>query len=174
MEIWKTLSDFPNYAVSSEGRVKNKRNDYILKPFPDRYGYLRLSIGNTDNVYIHKLVAEEFIEKPHSKKPLVVNHKDSNTKNNFVDNLEWVTNSENIKHGYSKGHIDVKKASLAAVEVNRRPVYIVETKQEFGSVKECAEYLGVNQSAVNRVLNGTRIKLHGFTIEYAYKKRRKK
>lgn len=60
-EIWLDLKDFPNHQVSSHGRVRNKKTGYILKPFQDRYGYLRVSIGNTDNVYIHDLVCKTFV-----------------------------------------------------------------------------------------------------------------
>ena len=42
MELWIDCSGFPGYQVSSHGRVRNMQTGRILKPFPDRYGYLRI------------------------------------------------------------------------------------------------------------------------------------
>ena len=50
------------------------------------------------NKYIQCLIATAFIANPHNKK--YVNHKDKNRSNNISENLEWATNSENMKHAY--------------------------------------------------------------------------
>jgi len=52
------------------------------------------------NMYIHRLVAEAFIDNPENKK--FVNHIDYNKSNNNIDNLEWVTASENMIHSKQK------------------------------------------------------------------------
>ena len=167
-EIWLNLEDFPKHQVSSHGRIRNKRNGYILKPFADRYGYLRLSIGNTDNVYIHKLVCKTFYGDPEEPN-MQVNHIDSNRKNNHVLNLEWDTPSRNIRWGVLHGNIDPHKGPRRAAEVNPKAVRIVDLDKTFGSVKECAEYLGVAPTNVSRVLRGERRgqRLHGHILEYA-------
>ena len=41
MEEWADLNNFPNHQISSYGRIRNKKTNHILKPFSDRYGYLR-------------------------------------------------------------------------------------------------------------------------------------
>ena len=38
-EIWKDIEDFPNYEVSDQGRVRNKKTGHILSPVPDKDGY---------------------------------------------------------------------------------------------------------------------------------------
>jgi hypothetical protein len=104
-EEWRALERFPGYEVSNIGRVKSfKRNkESLLKHCITKQGYalVCLSVNNKKfTSYIHRLVAEAFIiRKSHlSLETAVVNHKDKNRINNSVDNLEWVTPSENIFH----------------------------------------------------------------------------
>jgi hypothetical protein len=69
-------------------------------------GYLCISI-NKIKYLVHRLVAQNFLLENDFKKT-IVNHKDSERSNNKVENLEWVTNSENIKHGADKGNYSKK------------------------------------------------------------------
>lgn len=167
MEIWADMEWFPNHQVSTYGRVRNKHTGYILKPFADRYGYLRLSIGNTDNVYIHRLVCEVFHGPPEGHR-CQVNHIDCDRQNNHVDNLEWCTPSENIRWGFTHGNVNPEIGLQRAIEINRKPVRIVETNQIFPSVKDCAEYLNVKPNSVSRCLVGTRKgqRIHGYHLEF--------
>jgi hypothetical protein len=167
MEDWINAYGYPSYEVSTYGRVRNKKTGYILKAFPDRYGYLRLSLGNTDNVYIHRLVCESFYGLPENES-CHVNHIDADRQNNHILNLEWCSPSENIRWGVRKGNLNPIKASIRAREINMKPVRIVELDKIFSSVKECAEYLGINPNRVSRCLVGERKgqRLHGYHIEF--------
>ncbi len=120
MEEWRDIKGFEGkYQVSSTGRVKSldrfiHSNDgskdwrlgRILKPWKNDKGYLivRFTYGGK-SVRVHRLVAEAFLQNPGNKR--TVNHLDSNRRNNFVSNLEWATDSENLRHGFT--HNDVKK-----------------------------------------------------------------
>ena len=167
MEVWADLAYFPNHQVSSKGRVRNRRTGYVLKPFADRYGYLRLSIGNTDNVYVHRLVCETFHGSPPDS-TYQVNHIDCDRQNNDANNLEWCTGSYNIKWGVEHGNVKPMIGLARAAEVNPKSVRIVELEREFPSVKDCAEFLGVQPTNVSRCLRGSRKgqRLHGYTLEY--------
>lgn len=167
MEVWIDILDFPSYEVSSRGRVRNRRTGLILKPSPDRYGYLRVSLGNVDNVYIHRLVCENFYGPPRRGYDHV-NHIDGDRQNNNVFNLEWCSPQENIMWGVIKGTINPMKGLEKAREVNLKPVRIVELDRIFSSVRDCADFLGVPPTNVSRCLVGQRKgqKLHGYHIEF--------
>ena len=112
-EIWKQVVDYKKYEVSNLGRVRSlykydvnskkhilRKKTLIMKTsFYKNYEKLRLS--NDDSTkkpikYIHRLVAEAFIDNPNNYKE--VNHIDSNSRNNRVDNLEWCNRQQNINH----------------------------------------------------------------------------
>lgn len=164
-EVWADIEGFPSHQVSTYGNVRNKKTGHVLKPFADRYGYLRLSLGNVDNVYIHKLVAETFIGCPIGER-MQINHIDCDRQNNHVDNLEWCTASENIRWGVTKGNINPHKGLARAVEVNKRRIKIVDLDIEFDSVKECAEYLGVCPTHISRHMRAKSERYHGYRLEY--------
>lgn len=99
MEIWKDIEEFKGqYQISSWGRVRNK-DGYILKPYVNQKGYIRISLQRGRKSIkrrVHRLVAQAFIPNPMNLPQ--VNHKDGNKQNNSYTNLEWITNSDNMRH----------------------------------------------------------------------------
>ena len=103
LEQWCLISGFPNYMISSCGRVMNIRTFRVLKPGMNyTTGYLFVNLckdGEVSNKRIHRLVAEAFIlnltDLP------CVDHKDRNSLNNHLSNLRWCTQKEN-QHNSSK------------------------------------------------------------------------
>ncbi|MHB9331808.1 HNH endonuclease [Phytobacter ursingii] len=92
MEIWKKTK-YVNIEASNYGRVKNVQTGKIIGAIGN-HGYYKTTIyGNY--VLIHRLVAQTWIPNPNNLP--VVNHIDENTLNNDISNLEWSTQSNNIK-----------------------------------------------------------------------------
>jgi hypothetical protein len=109
MEEWRDIPGYERlYQVSNMGRVKSLRNNIILKPgkYPNGYLFAPLKVNQKQhNKMIHRLVANAFLSNPDQKQE--VNHKDGNKQNNIVDNLEWVTRQENIRHAFLHNLIQI-------------------------------------------------------------------
>jgi len=122
-EIWKPIKDYEGlYEVSSFGRVMSvprlikRPNNYdmflkgklkvnnIQATRKGNYRRMRVTL-NKDSINkthkVHRLVAKAFIPNPDNKPQ--VNHKDFNPLNNTVDNLEWMTNTENYQYSLNAG-----------------------------------------------------------------------
>jgi len=126
MELWKIINEFPDYAVSNMGRIKRIKNrrtskvGKILKLQNNSCGYKQINLylnGKMHTKYIHLLVLKTF-DGVDSYKPFC-NHDDGDKTNNKLDNLEWVTQSENEKHAYKIGlKKPVINSKLSLNEVN--------------------------------------------------------
>jgi hypothetical protein len=104
---WKSIQTEPNYEISADGQIRNISTKKIIKQALTGHGYLTVRLGST-NYYVHRLVAAAFI--PNLEDKPQVNHKDLDKQNNKVENLEWVTNSENFEHSYNAGRQDERVA----------------------------------------------------------------
>lgn len=111
-------------------------------------GYMRCVAG-----YVHRLVAKAYIPNPHNKR--TVNHKDYNKKNNHCDNLEWMSQKENIHHYYKSEHAIGERNY--AVELFDNGVSIGVFKSQL----DAAKHIGAYKSSMTYLINGRYKKLQG-------------
>ena len=106
---WKPVKNYEGlYEINQFGDVRSlqkKHIGYILKQRVDRGGYYTVRLSKpsikSSTVYVHRLLGFAFFDNPTNK--CCINHRDGNKLNNNLENLEWVTTSENMKHAYSSG-----------------------------------------------------------------------
>lgn len=142
-------------AVSRDGRVLNMRTGKLLSTRPNKaigYVLIKTSVeGRRFYFYLHRLLGEVFLKVPDNMNiaDLEINHKDSDRANNDLDNLEWVTGSENINHAQEFG---MKNDCVSSVIKN------ITTGEEikFISLSQLASFLGLALLQVLRSLNGSK------------------
>ena len=109
IEKWKDIPNFNGlYQVSNNGNIKRAKDEYIFKKNKNSRGYRIITLTKDKKEYslsVHRLVAEAFIPNPNNLPQ--INHKDGNKLNNKIENLEWCTQSENMKHAY-KNKLEIK------------------------------------------------------------------
>lgn len=105
--MWKKIiyeEKETNYSVSDDGFVRNDSTNYILKNnLQQGYHHVTLAInGISKRFRVHRLVAIAFIPNSDIKK-IYINHRNGIRNDNRVENLEWCTPAENIRHAYNTG-----------------------------------------------------------------------
>ena len=98
---WKTIDGFDKYMVSCDGKVLSyqHKKTIILKPQHDSMGYVHYRLYNEQGIKLfkgHRLVLETFTDKIEGK--TVINHINGVKDDNRLENLEWCSQSENMKH----------------------------------------------------------------------------
>lgn len=148
-ELWKDIKGFKGwYMISTKGRVWNcKRGCYKVLD-KNNCGYLRVQLckrGKKERFFVHRLVAEAFLDNPLRLEQ--VNHKDLNKANNCVENLEWVSASQNMIHAHRAGRCTGSfKPSTWKIEYTDGRVEYVE------GLKGVAEKTGTcRQTIFNRI-----------------------
>ncbi len=104
MEEYKNIIEYPDYEISNLGNCRNVNSMKILIPVKMKIGYLcyKLSYTNEDGKrkqitkFQHRLIGLYHIPNPHNKPH--IDHIDGNKQNNNIDNLRWVTRSENLRN----------------------------------------------------------------------------
>ena len=165
-EVWADIKGLEGlFQISTLGRVKSlprlKGNgkgvfltkEIILKPATSKgYKFVYMQAYNEKRrAYVHRLVADAFIENPEGKPD--VNHKDGDPANNNVENLEWCTESENIQHCMEK------------LGKKNKPVVRSDGKR-YRSAKEAAADIGVPRYMVYSVLEKISAGVKGYNFSY--------
>lgn len=170
-EIWKDIKDYEGiYQVSNLGRVKSIERKEINKLGIERMlkekilkclkvlGYFHISLSKDSIVKqfkIHRLVAQVFIPNPENKPQ--VNHKNGIRHDNRVENLEWVTASENMKHAVKynllKPHDKMKGSKNGRAKLTENEVYVIKGLLKYTSLKQrqIAEIFNIQKCTVSDI-----------------------
>jgi hypothetical protein len=191
-EVWKDVVGYEElYMVSNLGRVRGKgkpatnetpfwqikllKKDKIHSHSLNKWGYAGVSLyknGQGKRFQVHRLVAIAFIENAENK--LQVNHKNGVKTDNWVENLEWATPSENLKHAFKIGLKKVVKNGLGKtneLNVNSKPIIQKSLNgdfiRKFPSISEANRYFNKPQTNIPAALSGKQTQSCGYKWEYA-------
>ncbi len=168
MEIWKDIREFEGrYQISNEGRVKSLKRKYckktiILKQrivFPNKKTYARTIVeltkkGSRFLFAVHRLVAETFLG--YSFADGIINHKDGDTNNNNLNNLEIQTCKEKAAKNKDAGVY----ASIS------KPVIRINDGKIYSSIREAAISVNTGRSNIINVCKGRAESCKGYRWEY--------
>ncbi len=196
-EVWKDIKGFEGYyQISNYGRVKSLsrpvylvgsgifhrfKKETIKKPKIDKDGYecVTLSVNGYDKTFaIHRLVALHFLTVPDDYLEKEINHKDYNRRNNYYENLEWVTHKDNVQYSSEQG-----RYCCEGVKNSRSRKIVIEKSNEdenfymkFDSITECAKWMIDNNickatsilGALNCITKSIKLNrpYFGYTIKY--------
>jgi len=167
MEIWKDIPGYEGlYQVSDMGRVKSvariKQNgrsyhlakERILKQNLLSSGYLRIGLhknAKRKSLSVHRLVLLVFV----GESDLTVNHKDGIKTNNTLNNLEYCTQSENIKHAFRLGLTDHGGENNPQSKLSKSDVRKIRALYKTGKYlfTEIGEMFNVTGKHVSKIIN---------------------
>lgn len=190
-EVWKKVPGFDWYEVSDRGNVRSIDREFVnnigrrcflkgtaIKPKVER-GYIRFGLRDENHkkvmMSVHRLVAMAFIPNPNNYQ--TVNHINGIKTDNRVENLEWCSIQDNIRHAYKNNLGNCLNNSKERINhVNEKNSYkrIVVicpdgTEKEFHSVKEVALHFGIKVLTINDALIKNSHRAFGYTF-IGYKK----
>ena len=160
-ERWRDWPQDPRIKVSNKGNVISCKRGvgHPLKVWRSNSGYQRAAAGDAPRPmrYVHRLVAETWLDNPNPDYYTQVNHINGDKTDNRVENLEWVSRSQNVRHAYRTG---LKKGYAKGTQIR-----IVETGETFESQSECARRIGCSQGDISNCLTGRQSAHHGYHFE---------
>ena len=156
IEEWKPVYGYDGiYEVSNSGKVRSMKAE--LLPYKRGRNYLSVKLCNAHgqkSFTVHRLVAIAFCEKLNGYD--CVNHINGNKDDNRAKNLEWCTNTENVRHAFLNG-LNTR---------SERPVIRTDTKERFRSTSEAARSIGVPPREVIRCCRRQRGSINGIIFDY--------
>jgi hypothetical protein len=160
-EEWRDVLGFEElYQVSNLGKVRTIKNgEAEMSQQENRNGYMTVHLRNKGverRAMVHRLVAEAFISNPDELRD--VNHKNGDKSDNRVENLEWVSHSDNMTHSFRELGENVRhivQLSLDGVLIDR-----------WNSITEAAEATGICRTDIGACCRGERTMAGAFEWKY--------
>lgn len=164
MENWKDIKGYEgNYQVSNIGRIKSmerlsssgrRLSSKIMKVKKTIEGYNVINLyfnRKMNTVRVHRLVAKAFL--PNLDNKTDVNHINGVKDDNRIENLEWATRSENIKHAFKTGLSCKKGVKNSQSKLKEEDIYLIFKLRKEGFLqREIAKRFKVTEVAISAIL----------------------
>lgn len=179
-EEFRPVKDFERYYVSNFGRVLNTETGRYINIREDRYGYLTVQLwkhGKGKDCKVHRLVANAFIPNPDNLD--TADHLNGIKTDNRIENLQWLSRSENTKRFHReqateewKNHNKevmrniYKEGVRKTTEVCSKPVICIETGIVYKSSVDAERKLNFGHGCIGGVVKGKYKQTHGLHFKY--------
>lgn len=147
------------YYVYDDGRVYDVCKNKFVNQFIDSCGYKVMYLGHSNSnrkkVYVHRIIAECFVENNSGIdiEKLTVNHKDFNKTNNNYTNLEWMTREENASDSYRQSsHKNIGESNIHS-KLKKSDVQEIKKLLDKYSDKEIADMYNVDKTTIYDIRN---------------------
>lgn len=147
--------DIGAYLLYSNGTVFKKGKHGFMKGSQNSDGYIQVCIyGKLEK--LHRVIAKAFIPNPENKR--VINHKNGIKIDNRVENLEWCTHSENVRHafktGLAKGLLGSRNPESKLSEDQIRQIKAELQRPYRGILTRLSERYGVTIQCISLIKRG--------------------
>ena len=135
------------YLICASGHIYSKKTSQYLTEYVTDCGYLKVGVyikGKNRHLSVHRLVAEAWLDLS-TPAQTQVNHKDMDKLNNSIENLEWVTQSENIKHSKQNNPKQYKHLQKSVAQINIDTDKVIEV---FAGLKSAGRSTGINSGSI--------------------------
>jgi len=163
LRFLRSIPGFQHYYATEDGRIFSEKRKEIIElkgsVSADGYQVVQLMNNNKKEKYrVHRIIALTWLSNLRNLE--IVNHKDGNKLNNNVNNLEWVTHSENSKHAHMTGLVKTAKRPVCQLDKNGLLI------NEYASVTEAAKLIGASIGQISGVCSGKKLTCKGFVWSY--------
>ena len=166
VEIWKN-SDYENYQFSNTGKARNSKTGKILKPYPDKQGYLGIAVYIKESkkqkrIQVHREVAKLFVDVPEHLKHIPINqlqidHYNEIKSDNRACNLHWTTPKENANRG-TRNERCAKAQGYKIIQLTLDNQFV----NEFYSLGQAQKETGIWKTNISNCLKGKYIQTGGY------------
>jgi hypothetical protein len=156
--VVKVIEEFPNYTIDIDGNIRNMKrgSKKVLSVVEDKDGYQIVGLypeGKRKACKIHRLIALAFLPNPENKPQ--VNHKNSIRNDNRLENLEWCTPAENVRHAANQGRMSRGENNHKTKLTNSEVLVIKKhLTEKLLKITEIANLFGVKPSVISHIKSG--------------------